>query len=256
LPHSEWKPKFINVEGEFTKFVLGFRGGKKLVDATGPIPNGFLNADYYFAKDEVIIELKCLSENAGNPEVESRRIMDSARHLGFTPFHVLRLMMSGNPELQKILRHAHAKKIRTVVEAIKKANKQIRASKLILERPNARGLIALANDNNYGLTPSEAMSAVVKAFNNISDCHCDCVVYFTPNVLHDIGDKVAYNLWIPLYNVGSEIFSTFVNEFGTAWGDYVHNNIEPLISRIKNDSDDISKTALNASIIAEFKNRK
>ena len=251
-----WKPTFVDTELEFTKFVQSFHGGKTLSDYLGAIPNGYLNADYFIEVDQVIIELKCLSEDGGDAEIQAKRLAESARHFGYSGSDVFGWTWRGEPVPHRIAQHIFNKKIRTVVEALKKANKQIRSTKLLLGIPRARGLIALANDNNFGLAPKEAMSALVKAFRSMEDCHTDCIVYFTPNVFHDMGDGIAHTLWFPLYNVGSEPFGDFVNEFGTSWGDYLHANVQPILSRRKGDNQELNESVFSSRLIPQLRKPK
>jgi hypothetical protein len=131
----------------------------------------------------------------------------------------------------KVAKRVFATRSRSIVESLKKANKQIRATKLLLDEPSAKGLILLANDQNFGFTPVQMLSVIARSFQAMSDCHTDCVVYFTPNVYHDLGDDIARTPWVPMYNVGSEEFSSFVNEFGTAWGDYAERFGAPYLTR-------------------------
>ena len=126
-----------------------------------------------------------------------------------------------------------AMEARSLIEALKKADKQIQATKRVLNRPNARGLVLVANDNNYGVNPGLAASAVCNAFRTLErrDHSTDAIVYLSPNVYHDDGTVIAKTVWIPIYNVGSEHFADFVNELGTRWGDYCEQFGEPYLER-------------------------
>lgn len=58
---GELPPPRIPVETEMNRFVREF-GGQLVLDVVGPNPS-FANADYWFARENVVAELKCLSED-------------------------------------------------------------------------------------------------------------------------------------------------------------------------------------------------
>ncbi|ODR98505.1 hypothetical protein AUC68_08760 [Methyloceanibacter methanicus] len=215
-----WQPSFIDIEAQFTDFVGTFRQGTKVTDVGVPIPEGALNADFYFPQDHVIAELKCLETDSADATSQAKRVVACFKHFGYSGDALLDCILRGKPVPDRVARRLASIRARSIVDAIKKANKQIGSTKQILDKQNAEGLVLLANDRNLGFDPRQMMAIICKAFPQLSPCHTDCVVYFTPNVYHDRGDGIAYTLWTPIYNVGSEDFSDFVNAIGAAWGDY------------------------------------
>jgi hypothetical protein len=110
--------------------------------------------------------------------------------------------------------------IRGVVKA---GNRQIRASKRELCKSDAKGVLLIANDNNYGFGPEMMLAVISDAAAVLNDCHVDAVVYFTPNVFHRLGNSdVAWIIWEPRYRDETDVsLSQFVNDLGHKWHDYV-----------------------------------
>jgi hypothetical protein len=111
---------------------------------------------------------------------------------------------------------------RSIKEAIKKGNKQIRASKRSLDKLDAKGLLLIANDANHGFDPSVIFQIICYAASQLEDNHIDGFVYFTPNVYHSRpNSQVAWQVWMPSYkNDDQHDLACFVNEMGAAWGDF------------------------------------
>jgi hypothetical protein len=250
---QHWRPTFIDIEERFSEFVSTFRGGSKVTDLVQDIPSGMLNADFFLPEDKVIAELKCLQSDSADPETESKRIAESYVHLGYSGSDFLGWLFRGEVMPERVAQRVFATRSRSIVEAIKKANKQIRATKHLLNEPGAKGLVLIANDHNYGFTPEQILHVIARAFRAMSDCHTDCVVYFTPNVYHDVGDDIARTIWIPLYNVGREGFADFVNEFGAAWLDHAERLGTPYLTR--EVGDDLLDKVAKASPVAALRRR-
>lgn len=136
-------------------------------------------------------------------------------------------------------------------QAIRKANKQIAATKRLLRIENGYGLVVFANDKNFGLRPADALTILSDAVLKLSEPHVDGFVYTTPNVYHDNGTDVAQALWVPLYAEGREVLADFVNPFGAAWIDYAETLGDPYIER--SASDEYDPGLLLASPIKQFK---
>lgn len=229
-----WTPTFINIENEFTKFVKGYRNGRLVSDLSKNIPAGVLNADFYFESDDVVAELKCLVADAADSEIKLSRLVSSATHFGYTRSDVFGWAFRNQKVPREVQLRMFAMAKRPIVQAFEKANKQIRSTKLLLKRPNARGLVLIANDGNHQFSPAEMLSVICAAFAQLRDCEVDCVVYLTPNVYHTNGiDGIARSLWTPVYNIGSENFADFVNNIGRAWFDYFEKTGEPIIDRVE-----------------------
>jgi hypothetical protein len=246
-----WEPRFIDIEARLTDFASTFRGGSTISALIKDIPDGVLNADFYFSTDNVIAELKCLEADATEPMTYAQRVVACYRHFGYTGSDFFGWLFRGEPMPDRVARRLSTIISRSIVEAIDKANKQICSTKQLLGKPDARGLVLIANDRNLGFNPAQMMAVVCKTFGKLVPCHTDCIVYFTPNVYHDLGDGIAHTIWSTVYNVGSEDFADFVNNFGKAWGDHAETLGEPYVYREAGD-DLFDKIAL-AQPIAQFR---
>jgi hypothetical protein len=110
----------------------------------------------------------------------------------------------------------------SIRDVVKTGNRQIRATKRALDRPEAKGVRLIANDNNYGFSPDAMMKIIGDAAARLTDNHVDGIVYFTPNVFHRKQDSdVAWTIWDTRYrDETDESLSEFVNELGRKWNDF------------------------------------
>lgn len=212
----EMKPLEIDVEIEFTEFARTFRGGAPVSEFVERIPDGSLNADYYFPEDNVIAELKTLEVDALDPETFGRRVMASYKHFGYELSDFTRWLFRQELMPEQVSRRVYQLSARPVVECVKKAHKQIVATRRLLNQPVAQGLVLVANSANT-LEPKQAMSAVLRGYEQRAETRLDAAVYFTPNVYHDLGDDIPYELWVP---VAGDHLQQFVDGLGGAWFDY------------------------------------
>jgi hypothetical protein len=227
-------PPTIEVEDTFSTFVRSFREGDALPRFVSTIPPHTLNADYYFPHDNVIAELKTLEVDALDVETIDRRIMASYKWLGYDLEDYTNFLFGKNYLPDDVNRRVFATVSRPIMDCIRKANKQIISSRRLLQKPDARGLILIANSGNFGFPPMQLMNVVLKGFERLTDCTNDGIVYFTPNVYHDVGDGVPYELWVPIANENGDNLQKFIDDFGSAWFDYRESNGQPSISRKAN----------------------
>jgi hypothetical protein len=217
----DWPPTLIDIEPEFTKFVPTFRNGQIVRDLMPDQPAMALNADFYFPNDRVVMELKCMETDSRDAYPE--RVARAFTHFGHTGSELMGFLFRGEPMPERV-----AARLR----------QQIAATKHHLKIPDAFGLAVFANDNNFGLTPADALAILSNAALGLSECHVDGLVYTSPNVYHHTGDDVAWSIWVPLYAKGKESLADFVNPLGTAWGDYAEQFGEPYLKRWKSDEYD------------------
>lgn len=230
----DWEPTFINVEQEFDNFVNSFRSGKRVSDIIQSIPPGCLNADYFFESDDVIAELKCLESDPTDGTAFAKRVAKAYSHFGYSGSDAMGYLFRGEEMPENVAKRLRNQAKRPIVKALEKANKQIRSTKILLERPRAWGLALIANDNNFGISPAYALEILSNGALNIKDRHIDGIVYFTPNVYHNSGEDIARQYWIPVYEAGREEFSDlFVNDLGRAWLDHLEKVRGPSIERFE-----------------------
>lgn len=234
--NPDWQPTLIDIEPEFTKFVPTFRNGQIVRDLMPDRPAMALNADFYFPNDRVVMELKCMEKDSRDayPELVARAFT----HFGHTGSELMGFLFRGEAMPERVAARLRQQIANPLRQALRKANKQIAATKHHLKIPDAFGLAVFANDNNFGLTPADALAILSNAALGLSECHVDGFVYTSPNVYHHIGDDIAWSVWVPLYAEGKELLADFVNPLGTAWGDYAEQFGEPYLERWTGDECD------------------
>ena len=152
------RPRHINIETVFDEFVLAFRNGQLIRDLMTTPSKMPPNADYLFAADKVIAELKCLEKNPMEASDWRPRLAKALEATALDDIEGRLIRGEPLPDAAKArLFHLLREAIGNVV---KKGNRQIRASKQVLHEEGAKGLLLVANDNNYGFEP-ETMSAVI-----------------------------------------------------------------------------------------------
>lgn len=145
--------RHIDIQKEFGQFVREI-GGKVLEDALPPQQRNFSNADYVFESQNVIAELKILTrdqstDSALQEKLEELYFAATRQGLVEPTFGTVTVNTRDFPDsLQRQYLDAHKAPISTLV---KKANKQIKATKRHLHMPNAKGLLILFNDGNFRL---------------------------------------------------------------------------------------------------------
>ncbi|OJU33054.1 MAG: hypothetical protein BGN94_06525 [Rhizobiales bacterium 68-8] len=239
----------IDIEAEFARFVPTFRGGKLVRELIPDQPAMALNADFYFAGDRVIAELKRMETDSRDAYPE--RVTKAYRHFGYTTADMMGHVLRGEPMPERVQARLRQQIANPLRQALRKANKQIAATKRQLRVPGAYGLALFANDSNFALTPDDALSILSSAALGLTECHVDGFVYMTPNVYHDTGDDIARSFWIPLYAEGKEALSDFVNPFGAAWIDYAEKLGAPYSERWAGD--EYEPALLNARPIESFR---
>lgn len=239
-------PPTIEVEEIFTVFVRTFRDGDILSRFVSDIPKNALNADYYFPKDNVIAELKTLEVDALDLKTIDQRIMASYKWLGYNLEDYANFLLGNNYMPDDVNRRVFSTISRPIIDCVRKANKQIISTRRLIGKPDAKGLILIANSGNFGFPPAQLMNVVLKGFVRLTEREKDSIVYFTPNVYHDLGDGVPYELWVPIANDKDDELQVFIDAIGKAWFDFRENVGQPSVLRKENS--DFSPL-LNANVI-------
>jgi hypothetical protein len=241
---QKWIPTHIEIEPSFDAFVPTFREGQLIrnlmTNKRGQMP---LNADYLFAADNAIVELKCLEKNPMEASDWPPRLSKAFRATGHNFSDLMGYLVRGEPMPDTVrakLVHWLRDAVRTV---IKGGNRQIRASKSELGKMDAKGVLLVANDNNYGFRPEAMVTVIGDAVARLDDNHIDAVVYLSVNVFHrKPGSDVAWLLWEPRYRDETDIqLSEFVNDLGRRWYDHLEvASGDPFVERLERPQSDIS----------------
>lgn len=219
-------PPDMDVEAVFNDFVEDFGGEliSKHFAGKGHTP---LNADYFLRDRTVVAELKCLEKDY----FSDRRVGEKvdallnkwARAGRIRPEH----FVNGQLQINSIGRDCALEVFKVfyqpVMEAVKKANKQIKETKRHFNLPDAKGLLILANDGNYSLSPELTMNILGNLLPN-QFTGIDSFIYFTPN-MRFASPKVdrQVHVWIsgPSRPTANAIESEYLTQIQEAWASYL-----------------------------------
>lgn len=232
------------VEEIFNTFVEDFGGEliSKLFSDNSKKPD---NADYFFRNRTIIAELKCLEKDYFNNKEIGKKLETKLNrwiHAG-----ILRKESIKDGVIQTDnLSPYYASEIfqiflKPMKSAIEKANKQIKETKKYFNLPEAKGLLILANDGNYSLTPKLSMHALA---NLLLTKHSgiDSFIYFTPNIqVTDPNLGRQAHLWIsgrsrPSANA---VESGYLSKISNEWIRFLENLLCEQISKIAVENDSI-----------------
>lgn len=172
--------KHIDIEAELTACVRQF-GAVVSDDESGPQKPK--NADYWFPQENVVAELKCLTRNY----FDDQSYVDWLGKL--YQDWVARGLVSPSPTRTTInladLPRNCTEDVTSLIKkrlesSLKDANDQIKGTRKILATPDARGLLFLVNDGNYGLHPGLVQNALARSLHKYSAINT--VIHFTANM--------------------------------------------------------------------------
>ncbi|WP_339915644.1 hypothetical protein [uncultured Brevundimonas sp.] len=180
-------------------------------------PNAaFPNADYIFANEKVLIELKVLETEFGDTDAlkarEARLMREVAQK--FSVGAILR----GESKFKRYWAEARWNHYRVPLGRItEKANRQLRETKAALGEDGYRGLLWLVNDNFRGIGTDLALGLLLSTVGHRNP-HVDGLVYVTNHYVDFPGDDFARLVWAPAYAEGvSQDLVDFVDRLGAAW---------------------------------------
>lgn len=158
--------------------------GGIVLDDSRENPHG-PNADYWFPDHQVVVELKCLTENLVSKREFNDRV--SKLHASWVRQGLLPPTAPGKITLS--LRDIPLKcarefldpiKRRLEVNVLKKANMQIKGTKKHLNEPNAKGFLLLVNDGDYMFPPGMMAHLLARSMKE-QHKSIHSVVYFSVN---------------------------------------------------------------------------
>ena len=241
------RPDPLPVEATFNEYVKQF-GGQLICELLQTDPQRPQNADYYFPLYGVIAELKCFEKDLFNNLDDVERINriikknhDSGAVDGYRGF---RWLLGQEPLPSEYRRDTIVLAKRYYENAIRKADKQIKSTKKLLNLPNARGLVLLANDGNYFSHPAEAVSLIAQVMQqHFMKSHLDGFVYFTVNTVVKVpGNDRELLFWVPSYRKTGDELADFVNVLGAGWGRFYEKKIGQEVPSLQ--TEDARVTAL------------
>lgn len=225
----------LDVEDTWQEFVR-LQEGKVLSDDFGTSPD-FANADFWFDKDQVVIELKEIqTEFLDNKEDEIIKLIEKdvkESNLSFSDAFNGNFSNDFDREFIRLARPA-------IARILKKANKQIKETKKYLNEPNARGVAVIVNDG-FTRVPAKITFALICNILANDYSSIDGFVLMTVNsyVAIEFSDTPAL-IWMPCYGLGVEHTSLpdFINDLGREWRKF--SQTKTGTSGFSRESDDIS----------------
>ncbi len=207
--------KDFDLEGYVDQFIYSI-GGMRVTDLVdydaSKMPD---NADYYFSKVDVIVELKTiqtdhLKKKIDKIEDQKNKILQIARIVPFKNLDRKLAQVEFN-----IMRNS-------LVTATKTANKQIKLTRHILKKPNAKGVVFYINDGFYSINPFEMIellwNPITRDFSGI-----DGIFWANFRRLANMKDDPDHKYFIFDQRTRDQVpqyFRDFVNFFGAAWLNY------------------------------------
>lgn len=206
------------------KFIDGFieyANGERVLKTKGS--NDPRNADYLFPKDDVIIELKILQTDF---VAAQKKKLDKARKEAITKIHITGSMILGTDKVYpKELYDAEFAVLRDALQRItKSANKQIKSSKITLNRVNAKGVVLFLTDGFYSVSPHMMIELLQEPLKRQYTA-IDAIVVFSfrrkVTIILD-GQPYDYFIFEPRYRSNDSIpFTTFIDRLGSQWFEYL-----------------------------------
>ncbi len=217
----------VDVETTWREFVRV--AGGQVVEDLLPEPRSFENADFLFPSVSIVAELK---------EVETEFGRAPAFYEGFSS--LLQRVVDEDPSWRPLLLGGSGKYpewfasefIRLFRPALsrilKKANRQIRATKEHFKITARTGILIFVNDGFTGLEP-HFVRALVSDLLTTSYSSIDCFLYITLNRYVEVaGSDIPRLLWMPSYSERApDSLVLFVDDLGRKWFDFLESKIGP-----------------------------
>jgi hypothetical protein len=215
----------IDVEAAWREFVCAFGGS--LVDQLIPEPRPIENADFIFLASGVVAELKIVeTEFSRAPGFASKFAALTQRLIAEEP-HWTPAAFAEHATYPKWFVREFTHLFRPPMSRIlKKANRQLRATKEHFDISSNTGVLLLVNDGFVSLQP-EFFRGLVSNLLLYSYSSIDCFVYLTVNRYVAIAsDDTPRLLWVPTYSDRApDTLVTFIDDLGRNWLDLLGTKI-------------------------------
>lgn len=213
------RPDPVNIEHIFNKFVIHY-GGSLVTDVMEATPQKS-NADYFFKKENVVAELKCLQKDSFNSLEDIpkfQEIINKWVQKGeIRQQDAFRIVIAAEPIPKCCWQDFRDAVSKSIDRVIYKANKQIGQTKIDLKLNKAKGLLLIANDGNYLYSNAEFLKIIIDLMiRKYSNCSLNGFVYFTVNqASYSPESELDQHVWVPSYGKGNnKTLSRFVNDLG------------------------------------------
>lgn len=224
-------PEAVAVEPLWQEFVRSF-GGLVVHDMVAE-PRGFQNADFAFLDQGVIAELK---------EIQTEFSSTAAFRCGFKT--LMQRLVTEQPESRSTFFGGDGKVpawfmpelVRlcrpSLSRILKKANRQLRETKIHFGVNSETGVLLLVNDGFTSISPefvrAQVSELLLHSYSSIS-----CCVYLTVNRYIEFpGDREPKLLWATAYSdTAPDSLVSFVDDLGRGWFDFLEEKVGLFTSR-------------------------
>jgi hypothetical protein len=221
----------VPVEPLWQQFVRSL-GGLVVHDLI-PEPHDFQNADFAFVDQGVIAELKEI-ETEFSSTAAFRDGFKTLMHRLFTEQPDWRPALLGGdgkvpgwfpPELVRLCRPPLSR-------ILKKANRQLRETKVHFGVTSETGVLLLVNDGFTSISPefvrAQVSELLLHSYSSIS-----CCIYMTVNRYIEFpGDPEPKLLWVAAYSdTAPDSLVAFVDDLGRRWFNFLEGKLGPFTSR-------------------------
>jgi hypothetical protein len=229
-PHSP-----IPVEQTVDTFIQTV-GGTRVASLFDSAPT-IENADYYFGSLDVVAELKeCTTDFANAAEYQEKHFQIANEHVtaGTMSF---RQALGVDRKSSKYVHEFLGLFRPPLGRILKKANRQIKATKSHFGWTQAQGVLFFVNDGFRSLEPHFVRALVANLLSS-SYSSINCFVYMTVNTYVEVpGSDYAHLLWIPSYSDRApDALVATIDSLGEKWFGYLEGLIGPFDISIKTDN--------------------
>lgn len=243
--------KSISVEEHFNKFVEEYGG--HLVSRLLPPTYSGENADYYFESPPLIAELKSLEQNTFGEHYPERMQNLVERWVNRGLVNVDRSSRLNLRDVPETCQNEWMDLLQAPLQrnVVKKANRQIKATKDALKKPAAKGLLLVASEGNFSLEPyalAYLLSRIIKkrkgdGTRQFSSIHW--IVYFSASMsirIPEIGEDISYWIAGPRGDEDeNRVLENFLDHLRSGWLRYESKNPGELVRDIQLPLDVLSK---------------
>lgn len=222
----------LAVEETIDGFVKSI-GGIKISDEL-PVPPPFENADYLFREAGVVIELKEITTEFGESSgIKNKFINLHEKHYKNDP--TWRPALLGGNGYTKVFSVDFIRLFREPLGRIlKKANSQIKSTKIMLPFEHGVGVVMLVNDGFKSLEPNFVCALLSDILSN-SNSSVQCCIYMTVNTYVDVpASDYAHLIWVPVYSERApDSLVAFIDNLGSQWFQHLESLIGPFDVSLK-----------------------
>lgn len=211
----------IDVRSEFAACVSKM-GGTVIDDVLHGVHEKPTNADFMFAADGVIAELKCLEEDwTKDLNSHASACADEWMRRGKLSGRTGGMMELSDPDVPPMLVREIVEPFRKRVKQnlIVKANKQIKQTRKDMGTLESKGLLIVVNDGNLALAPDMMAHLLMPILNSGHFSSINTVIYASVNLPVTIRAPFGNaQFWMPWSIKGKESVSQeFLHKLGDAW---------------------------------------